>query len=64
MHAGDVVTTIIDGQILYRDRTFTRFHRDQLLRTAEQELEQALHRVPFGPHLLENSLQRRMKTCD
>lgn len=48
MKSCDVVTTIIDGVVLYQDRQFTKMKSDDVLGTANQEIRRLLERVPFG----------------
>lgn len=52
MKSSDVDTTIIDGEVLYRNKEFTRTSRRKIHEEAETQVEKALGRVPFGQELL------------
>ena len=52
MKSTDVDTTIIDGEVLYSNKEFTRTSRRKIHEEAETQVEKALGRVPFGQELL------------
>ena len=53
MKSTNVDTTIIDGVVLYDNQEFTKTTKKKVLADAENEVEKALSRVPFGRELLE-----------